>query len=313
MAGQQPGSGGVDVQSLNRFARYAAAGLLAAAFVVPALVSPATAAPAAPAASQALAAPQSPADGCHFQLINGVYQFVCTANIGSPGSPGSGGKGGGTSPCTLVPVSQAQAQFLGLQWPAPKGHTWETITCQGTQPFGGVTLVDNATGAPAVTPQQLSIIAIGDLVIPSLPVNTAPPPGHDGLVGLPEWFWIQSGWGRVASPRITAGPVWAQAFAQPVKIVFNPGDGQASSSCRGPGPQYQSSEPASAQHTDCSFTYSQPSAGQPNNMFAASVTVLWDVWWIGSGNSGAPVANNRPVVTPIALPVAAGEALVTGQ
>ncbi len=298
------------MQSLNRLARLTAAALMAGAVVISALAVPAAAAPAAP---QSPAVAQAPGDGCHFQLIDGHYQFVCTATIGSPGSPGSGGKGGGASPCTLTPISQGQAQFLGLQWPAPKGHTWEAITCQGTQPFGGVTLVDNATGAPAVTPQQLSIIAIGDLVIPQLPVNTAPPPDHDGLVGLPEWFWIQSGWGRVPSPRIAAGPVWAQAFARPVKIVFNPGDGQASHSCRGPGPQYQSSEPASAQHTDCSFTYSQPSAGQPNNMFAASVTVLWDVWWVGSGNTGAPVANNRPVVTPIALPVAAGEALVTGQ
>jgi hypothetical protein len=283
---------------------------LAAAFVVPALASPAD---AAPAVADASAAPQAPGDGCHFQLVNGVYQFVCTANIGSPGSPGSGGKGGGKSPCTLTPVSQAQAQFLGLQWPAPKGHTWETITCTGTQPFGGVTLVDNATGVPNVTPQQLSIIALADLKIPDLQVMTAPPPDHDGLVGLPEWFWIQSGWQTIHTPPITAGPVWAQAFARPTKIVFNPGDGQASKACRGPGPQYQATKPASAQHTDCSFTYSQPSTGQPNNMFAASVTVLWDVWWIGSGNSGAPVANNRPVVTAIPLPVAAGEALVTGQ
>ena len=72
------------------------------------------------------------------------------------------------SACTLTPLSQQQARFLGLQWPAPAGHTWDAITCPGAQPFGGVTLVNNATGAPAVTPQQLSVIAIGELVIPDL-------------------------------------------------------------------------------------------------------------------------------------------------
>ena len=294
------------MQSLNRFARYAAAALLAAAFVVPALADPAV------AASSAVAAPVG--GGCHFQLINGGYQWVCTDTIGTPGGPGSGGSGGGgKSPCTLTPISQAQAQFLGLQWPAPKGHTWEAITCTGAQPFGGVTLVNNATGVPNVTPQQLSIIALGDLKIPDLNVMTAPPPDHDGLVGLPEWFWITGGWATIHTQRIAAGPVWAQAFAKPVGMSINGGDGQAIKNCQGPGPAYQSALAASAQHSDCSITYDKPSAGQPGNVFGASVTVYWRVWWIGSGVPFQLVTARRPVVTAMNIPVAAGEALVTGQ
>ena len=209
-------------------------------------------------------------------------------------------------------MSQAQAKFLGLSWPAPKGHTWEAITCPGGQAFGGVTLVNNATGAPAVTPQQLSIIAIGELVIPDLQPRTAPPRGQDGLVGLPEWFWVpRAVWGPV-SRTVTAGPVWARATAMPTKIIFNPGGGLPGVTCTGPGTAYQPALAPGAQRTACSYTYDQPSAGQPGNAYAASVTVLWNVFWVGSGGTGGTVANGRPVSTPITLRVAAGEALVTG-
>jgi hypothetical protein len=98
----------------------------------------------------------------------------------------------------------------------------------------------------------------------------------------------------------------------PVRIVFGPGGGQAGPSCRGPGTAFDPALPLSAQHTDCSYTYKLPSAGQPGNVYAAAVTVLWNVFWVGSGNTGAPVANGRPVTTPLTLRVAAGEALVTG-
>jgi hypothetical protein len=259
----------------------AAAVLLAAVLAGPA-ASAATAGLARPAVAQA---PVS--GGCSFQPVNGGWQWVCTNTTSSPGSPGTGGGGGGssTSACTLTPVSQTQAAFLAL--------------------------VSNATGAPAVTPQQLAQIAIGELIIPTLAPATAPPRGKDGLVGLPEWFWIPANeWGPV-SKTVTAGPVWARATATPVKIALSPGGGQSGVTCAGPGTAYQPSRPLSAQHTECSYTYTQPSAGQPNNMYAASVIVFWNVSWVGSGGSGGVVATGRPVSTPMSLPIAAGEALVT--
>ena len=294
-------------------------GPLAAALAAVVLLVAALAAPAASASVQRQAGPgavQAPVSGgCSFQPVNGGWQWVCTNTTGSPGSPGTGGGGGGSSKsaCTLTPLSQAQAKFLGLQWPAPKGHTWETITCPGTQPFGGVTLVNNATGAPAVTPQQLAQIAIGELILPTLQPATAPPRGKDGLVGLPEWFWIPATEWAPVSKTVTAGPVWARATATPVKIAFTPGVGMSGVTCAGPGTAYQPSVPLSAQHTDCSFTYTQPSAGQPNNMYAAAVIVYWNVSWVGSGGAGGVVATGRPVSTPMSLPVAAGEALVTSR
>jgi hypothetical protein len=284
-----------------------AAGVLAAALVLPAVSGPAP-------AHAATAAPNLAAGSCYYRPVPGGYQLVCTNNSGTPGAPGTGGSAGSAkSACTLTPLSQQQVKFLGLPWPAPAGHSWDAITCPGTQPFGGVTLVNNATGAPAVTPQQLAQIAIGELIIPLLQPQTAPPRGQDGLVGLPEWFWVpRAEWGPI-SRTVTAGPVWARATAVPVRIVFNPGGGRAGTSCRGPGTAYQPSLPLSGQHTGCSYTYDRPSAGQPGHAYAVTVTVLWNVFWVGSGNTGGPVANGRPVSTPLTLPVAAGEALVTGR
>jgi hypothetical protein len=298
------------MRSLNRAApRSAIRALLTAALLAAAAAAPAAGLGAGPAS----AAAQSPAGGsCHYQLISGGYEWVCTDTTGSPGAPGTGGGGGPASACTLVPLSQQQAQFLGLQWPAPKGHTWEAITCPGTQPFGGVTLVNDATGAPAVTPQQLSLIAIGELKIPDLRVSTAPPRNHDGLVGLPEWFWIPADdWGTVQTPPVTAGPVWAVARAVPTKIIFNPGGGLGGVTCDGPGTAYQPAVPLADQHTDCSYLYQEPSAGQPGNTYAASVTVLWNISWFGSGVPDQLVATGRPATTAVPLRVAAGEALVT--
>jgi hypothetical protein len=285
-----------------------AATLLAAGLLFPAALYPTTAAAAATAAPVAAA---GSAGGCSYQLINGGYQFVCKDTSVTGGGPGSGG-GGGKSECTLTPLSQQQAGFLGLQWPPPKNHAWDAITCPGNQAFGGVVLVNNAPGAPAVTPADLAVTAIGDLKIPELHPDTAPPRGHDGLVGLPEWFWIPAHhWGAVKTLPIRAGAVWAMATAVPTKIIFNPGGGLAGATCHGPGTAYQPKLPLSAQHTDCSYTYAQPSTGQPGNAYAASVTVLWNVSWVGSGGAGGTVAIGRAVSTPITVPVAAGEALVT--
>ena len=286
-----------------------AALLAAAALVVPAVVNPAPAYPA----TAGPAAAQSPAGGgCFVRPVPGGFELVCGNTGTTPGHPGTSG-GSSTSRCSMFPLSKAQVTFLGLPWPAPKGQIWEVVTCPGPQPFQVVTLVSVATGVPAVTPQQLAQIAIAELIIPVLQPQTAPPRGRDGLVGLPEWFWFpKAAWGPV-SRTVTAGPVWARATAVPVGIVFHPGGGQAGMSCRGPGTAFDPARPLGAQHTDCSYTYKLPSAGQPGNVYAAAVTVLWNVFWVGSGNTGGPVANGRAVTAPLTLPVAAGEALVSGR
>lgn len=248
------------------------------------------------------------ADGCVF--YNNV--LVCINGGGGPGGPGSGG---GTSKytCTYAPLGAGIAERMGLG-PAPKGDKWELMTCPGKDPGpagGEVVLVSKATGVPAVTPLQLLQIAIGDLYVPALSPGTAPPRGKDGLVGLPEWFWVpRASWHRI-SVTVAAGPVWATATAIPAQITFYPGGGLVSATCTGPGRAYDRKLTASAQHSNCSYTYGQPSAGQPGNAYQAQLTVTWTISWTGSGGAGGLITNAYHTTTPFPVRVAQAEALVT--
>ncbi len=110
---------------------------------------------------------------------------------------------------------------------------------------------------------------------------------------------------------MSAGPVWASVTAVPVGLTFAPGGGLSPVSCAGPGTAYNPRRPAAAQHTDCSYTYVQPSVGQPGHAYQASVTVTWRVSWTGSGVAGGLLDAALPVTVDFAVPVAQGEALVT--
>ncbi len=217
------------------------------------------------------------------------------------------------SSCTTIALGQAQAVNLGLSWSPPNGQSWALLYCPGgaAGPAAPAVLVSNATGAAAVTPQELLITAMGELHVPHLSPSTAPPHGHDGLVGLPEWFWITARSWHARTVTVRAGPVWASVTAAPVRLTFEPGGGLSPVSCLGPGTAYDPQRPAAAQQTDCSYTYLTPSAGQPGNAYQASVAVTWKISWTGSGGSGGILDAALPVPVNFPVSVAQGEALVT--
>ena len=175
-----------------------------------------------------------------------------------------------------------------------------------------MTLV-GGNGRPAVTPQELLQVAIGRLRVPVLAPGTAPPLGKDGLVGLPEWFWVQGGQWHPVTVTVSAGPVWAEVIATPDQLTFDPGGGLGSVSCPGPGISYQAALKAGQATTACSYPYDQSSARQPGAAYQASVTVTWKVTWTGSGGTGGTVNAGLQIADPISVPVAEGQALVTGR
>ncbi|HBW20234.1 MAG TPA: hypothetical protein DEH11_15100, partial [Actinobacteria bacterium] len=223
-----------------------------------------------------------------------------------------GGGGGGNLTCTLVPLSPAQISYLGLP-AAPKGEEWAAITCPGNQPFGGVTLESKGGGgAPPVTPQELLQIAEGELTVPALRPQTAPPATGDGLVGLPELFWIPSAEWKAAFRTVSVGGVWATVTATPEQITFDPGGGLTGPTCAGPGLGGLAAQQA-ARSDPCSYSYDQSSALQPRGTYAAAVVVTWRVTWTGSGGVGGTLNAGLQVPFPLPLRVAEGQALVTGQ
>jgi hypothetical protein len=263
-----------------------------------------------------LAASAAPAiagsESCSPYVDGNVVPVPCSALDASSGS--SGGDGGSiASTCTITRLDRAQATGLGLAWPPPPSDSWALLTCFGgtsrSAPEAG--LVSSATGAPQVNPRQLLEQALGELRVPYLDPATAPPRGKDGLVGLPEWFWVPAADWHAITVTVRAGPVWAIVTASPAGLTFDPGGGLAPVSCDGPGTAYNPSQPAQAQQTTCSYTYEQPSFGQPRNVYQASVTVAWRISWIGSGGQGGVLTAALPLRVSFALPVAQGEALVT--
>lgn len=258
--------------------------------------------------------------GCDPYVDGTIVPVPCSTGSGSGGSGGGGGSGNGgggggsgsvNSTCLTTLLDKAQAENLGLPGP-PQGQEWALLDCAGGDIATGplLALVDIATGQPAVTPQQLLDSALGELQIPYLGPHTAPPRGHSGLVGLPEWFWIPRSQWSPQRVTVAAGPVWATATATPVGLTLTPGDGLGEVSCAGPGIRYNPARPAADQHTDCSYTYHQPSAGQPGNAYQATLTVTWRVSWTGSGGAGAVLDPALPVPVAFNVAVAQGEALV---
>jgi hypothetical protein len=252
--------------------------------------------------------------GCGPFVSGTVIPIPCSSGSAVSGSAGAAGIGGGgssaTSTCVTVVYSPAQDQQLGLG-PAPAGQAWAELACGGTMPGVVDILVSTATGAPQVTPRQLMIQAYGELRVPSLAPATAPPRGHDGLVGLPEWFWVPPASWHPRSVTVSAGPVWATVTAAPAGLTFEPGAGISPVTCQGPGTAYDPAQPAASQHTACSYTYVQPSAGLPGNVYEASMSITWRVDWVGSGGAGGVLTPALSVPVEFTIPVAQGEALVT--
>jgi hypothetical protein len=231
--------------------------------------------------------------------------------FGADAGEGGGGNGGTLDhTCTFTALDEAQAKSLGVSWPAPRDKHWALMDCgAGTAPQA--LLVPNGTGAPPVTPHQL-VDALGGLDVPYLRPATAPPRGTDGLVGLPEWFWVPASEWHTRSVTVVAGPVWATVTAAPLSLTVQPGAGLSPVACPGPGSAYNSHKPA-AQHTDCSYTYLQPSAGLPGNAYRASVSVTWRVTWTGSGGAGGVLDPGLSVPVSFSIGVAQAEALVTSR
>lgn len=261
------------------------------------------------------AAAQRAAGACNPYIDGSVIPVPCVSGSGTGGSAGATGASGGSAvrnTCVFVSLSPAQAQGLGLATPPP-GEVWALLDCLGGAIGSGpqAVLVSVATGLPEVTPQQLMIQALGELRVPSLRPATAPPLGSDGLVGLPQWFWVPAASWYPRSVTVRAGPVWATVTATPDGMTVRPGAGIGPVTCPGPGTAYDPAKPASDQHTDCSYTYAQPSAGLPGNAYQASVAVTWRVGWAGSGGAGGVLTAALSIPADLTIQVAQGEALVT--
>jgi len=211
---------------------------------------------------------------------------------------GSGGAQGAPAPgradpapstgCTYyVPPPQTQ-QELGTggqtpgQWVFPVNCGGPSITFPDA-PFWVTNTQTTAVAANPVNPAVLAQQALSKLPLAAPSIEMAPPPSTDQLVNVSTWLWINPAAWQSRSATAAAGPVSATATATPVEVVWNMGDGNQIT-CAGPGTPYSSSDPNAS--TNCSYTWTQSSAGQPNGAFTISATVHWQVAWTASGAPG---------------------------
>ena len=206
----------------------------------------------------------------------------------------TGGSGGGlvnpNAPygCTYQVAPPATQALLGGG--APRSGHWVFQTCAGPGVINpmpalwvpATTVKPAAPAALAVSPLLLAHQAVSHLALPALTIRMAPPTDRDQLVGLASWLWV-TGW-QSHSASATAGPVSATVTAVPVEVIWDLAGHQVT--CSGAGTAYQPNMPAANQHTSCSYTWTQSSAGQPGGTFPVTATVYWQVTWAARGAPG---------------------------
>ncbi|MFC5830044.1 hypothetical protein [Nonomuraea insulae] len=255
-------------------------------------------------------APVGPRSGEGTEVTTQSWGYLIMGREGPrPGAKGASGGGPGVT-CSYKPWHVDGTREGGLEFVDPGSNPNSKPTRDGahyliecSDGYRDVLWIPGDIGQ-TVTPEQLARQAYEFIPISPPKVLTAPPRGSEGLVGLPQWFYLAKEEWQAKSKRLEVGAVWAEATATPRKLTVNTGDGKTVT-CEGPGTTYDSSKRADQQQSSCSHRYLHP-----NSAYQASVTVTWNGTWRGSGGTGGTLP---PITRTVTFPirVAEAQALVT--
>ena len=151
---------------------------------------------------------------------------------------------------------------------------------------------------PTVTPAQLAVTAQNTLVLPKPSVSRSPDQTlrYDGspytYVNLWTWYWASPASYRTLTQTTRAGEVWATVTARPVSLGFDPGNGDPSVSCAGPGRAWTHADGDDDPTASgaCGYRYVASTDDSP---ITVTVTTTWDVSWIGSGGTSGTLGPIR--------------------
>jgi hypothetical protein len=221
-------------------------------------------------------------------VLHAAPYVVQAGGTQTSGSTGSGSSSGPSNApiCTYTPLGASGTRLLGKGGAEPGG--WYIPSCKWPDHYIGNPMpavwIVGAPPAPAVNPAVVAQQAVADLDLGGPHIEMSPPPNKPQIVNIATWLWISGTW-RGKTATAAAGPVTATATAEPEEVVWNMGDGQVVT-CHGPGTPYNGSEPASAQSTSCSYTYTTPSSGQPSGRYSVTATIYYQVSWFARGAPG---------------------------
>lgn len=166
-------------------------------------------------------------------------------------------------------------------------------------------------GTPSVIP-ALWVEAVNALAMRGPEIRTAPPVDGAALVNLPVWMWTEVG-GRVwpeGAPlhEFAAGAGQrVDAYAEPLRIEWDMGDGRSPVLCQGPGTAWERGtnllEPG-----ECHHIYRSASRHQPDGRYEIVAITTWQVSWeingafdggleIGVGSTTSYQVNEIQVLT----------------
>jgi hypothetical protein len=228
----------------------------------------------------------------------------CTVTVGTPQQPGGGGGddggdsdsgsgAGGDDACHWVKVDDRPPP-PGVD---PTSGGWYMQVCGTDTNALGTAPQWIANPPQPVNPAVLARQASADLTLPSPKIRANPDPGHDLLVQIPIWLWIdRSSWGARSATASVPG-VSVTATARPTQVRWDMGDG-TTVACKGPGTPWHAGTDPSAASPNCGHVYRRSSAGASSAAFTVRATVTWSVSWVGGGTDGTlPALTTTSILT----------------
>jgi hypothetical protein len=174
-------------------------------------------------------------------------------------------------------------------------HTgpWGSVSDPDIAQWGGTGQLVVVNPGPEFEPPQPSLLelwvdAVNRLEMVGPQIASAPPIDTNGLVRLPVWLWTEDRdetWPDepryAAAPETPTGGLWfVEAWAEPVEIVWDMGDGRAPVECNRPGiPWAQGLNLVEPPGEACHHTYYRPSRDEPGGVFEIVAITTWRVWW----------------------------------
>ncbi|WP_235498513.1 MULTISPECIES: hypothetical protein [Frankiaceae] len=135
------------------------------------------------------------------------------------------------------------------------------------------------------SPEVMAQRAVNRLVLPAPAFGLSPDVETVQLVGVPVWLWVDAAsWMSVSATASVPG-VSVTATARPVSVVWDFGSG-GQVRCAGPGRAFQAGVDDPAAMSECAIRFTRGSAGEPGGRFPLTVTVSWQVGWVGGGQTG---------------------------
>jgi len=124
-------------------------------------------------------------------------------------------------------------------------------------------------------------VAFLGLQPPRMGITPSPGPGSVGLVGLPNWMWVDNPDAQTFGPASATASIdaWTLTLSGHVESVdWDMGDGQVIR-CNGPGTPYDINRHGFQPSPDCGHVYTK------QGVFTVTATAHWRVSWTTPGGN----------------------------